>query len=67
MKRSEKTTVNSVKKFSFWRINYLRKIQKETIMTYDTKNDTPSLPMPRTPRLTLWMSVRLFILWLIYG
>ncbi len=67
MRRSEKSIKQSTKKLSLWGMDYSSEIKIKKTTSYDTKNDMPSLPMPRTPRLTLWMSVRLFIIWLIYG
>ena len=65
MKHSKKLTKNSTKRFSFLGVAYSCKIKIEENMSYDTKNDTPSLPMPLAPRLTLGMLVRLAIIRLI--
>ncbi len=67
MRRKEKSTKQSTKKFSLWGMNYSSETEIKKTTSYETQNEMPSLPMPRAPRLNLWMSVRLFILSLIHG
>ncbi len=67
MKHSEKSTKQSTKKLNLWGMNYSSETEVKKTTSYETQNEMPSLPIPRAPKLNLWMSVRLFILSLIYG